>query len=253
MNKIKKYAVSVGGVLGALLLGVLSAQAALTIGAVIISTNGGFSIDGLATSTYAIGTSTTSGTITIGGEAQTGLLTVGQSSDTNTVGIGTGAGATTINVATGAGANVVNVASGGTAAKTVNIGTGQIGGNVVTIGNTSSTSALKLRAGTGRITLNGQLVATGTTPTATEGGGAASVVGSDTAGLITSVATVHSSSTITFAASYTLAPICVFSAADAATGEATSTYATVSATNLAIFHSGITAAYTWNYFCIKTQ
>lgn len=238
-----------GVVLGTLLLGVLSAQAAITLSSVLMSGDGNISINGVAASVFSIGTSTTSGTVTIGGEAQTGALTVGQSSGVNTVNIGTGAGSTTVNIATGAGENAVNIATGATSAKVVKVGTGAVANGII-IGSTSGAASTTIKAGTGKIHFYGQLVSTGTAPTVTAGGGAASVVGSDTAGTITSTGT-QSSSTITFSGTYSSAPVCVFSAADATTAEATSTYISVSATNLAIYNATTSATYVWKYFCIR--
>lgn len=103
---------------------------------------GNFSLDGAASSTYAIGASTTTGTITIGGTAQTGTITLGSSSGTNTVAIGAGTGATTVNIATGA-----------TNAKTVSIATGAVA-NTVTIGSTSGAASLNLKSGSGNIISN---------------------------------------------------------------------------------------------------
>lgn len=51
------------------------AHAALTFGATTVTTDGALTIDGVATSAYTIGASTTTGTITIGGTAQTGATT----------------------------------------------------------------------------------------------------------------------------------------------------------------------------------
>jgi hypothetical protein len=210
MSKVRKYAISAGAVLGALALGVASAYAALTIGSVLISTDGNVSINGIAASIYAIGTSTTSGTITIGGEAQTGALTVGQSSGQNTVNIGTGAGSTTLNLVTGAGVNTVNI---------------------------------------------GGLIYATSTPTpviaADSYAGAASVVGSDVVGVITSVATAHTSSSITFGTVHATAPVCFVQPTNvAAGGVASSTFVTAATTGLKITHASITAAATWNYLCI---
>ncbi len=96
-----------------------------------------FSIDGVTSSTYAVGASTTTGTIVIGGTAQTGTITLGSSSGTNIVAIGAGTGATT-----------VNIAGGATNGKAVNIATGAVA-NTVIIGSTSSTSASTLQSGSG--------------------------------------------------------------------------------------------------------
>lgn len=74
-------------------------------------------VDGITSSTYALGASTTTGTITIGGTAQsTGLITLGASSATSTVKIAAGAGASTVTIAEGTGAaNVISMINGNTA------------------------------------------------------------------------------------------------------------------------------------------
>jgi hypothetical protein len=86
---------------------------------------GNFSLNGLATSTYAIGASTIAGTITIGGTAQTGNIDIASSTGTLTLSLGVGI----------------------TGVKTINIGTGNVA-NKITIGSTSTT------AGTG-VKING--------------------------------------------------------------------------------------------------
>lgn len=104
---------------------------------------GNFSLDGVGASTYAVGASTTTGTMVLGGTAQTGAITLGSSSGTNVVNVGTGSGATT-----------VNVASGATNAKAVNIATGAVA-NVVAIGSTSGAASLTLNSGSAGITATG--------------------------------------------------------------------------------------------------
>ena len=124
---------------GALNLGTDAAAKAITIGNVTGATSltenvgtGGYTLNGVGTTNYAIGASTTTGTITIGGTgAQTG-----------TIGIGTGAGAQTMNIGTGAGI------------KTMNIGTGAVA-NVITIGSNTGAASLTEKVGTGNYTLNG--------------------------------------------------------------------------------------------------
>jgi len=148
---------------------------------------GNFVVNGVATSTYAIGAATTTGTVTIGGTAQTGDIVLGSSSGINAVKIMNGSGAGTlslgvvqtagainmgtamttgtitvggtglqtgtISIAPGTGAQTVNIATGGTGIKTINIGTGAIG-NVVTIGTATAASSLALLAGTGGVTID---------------------------------------------------------------------------------------------------
>ncbi|MBI2645165.1 hypothetical protein HYW94_03280 [Candidatus Uhrbacteria bacterium] len=134
--------------------------AALTFDATSITTDGAFTLNGVAGSAYAIGGSTVAGTITIGGTAQTGLLTLGQSSGTNTIAIGSGTGATTVQIATGA-----------TNAKTVQIGTGAVA-NTITIGS-AATTGLSLTDDNWNITAAGvgtfdSLVLNGTTDITSE-------------------------------------------------------------------------------------
>lgn len=148
---------------------------------------GNFSLDGAATSTYAVGASTTSGTITIGGTAQTGTMTLGSSSGTNTQIIAGGTGATTLQIANaqtggsvsigagmttgtiaiggtgaqtgtitlggGTGAQTVNVATGGTGVKTVHIADSAVA-NVVTMGSTTGAASTTIQAGTGGLSLS---------------------------------------------------------------------------------------------------
>lgn len=91
---------------------------------------GGFSVDGVGASNYAIGASTTTGTIAIGGTAQTGTLTI----------------------AGGNAAQTINIAASGTGAKTINLGaTGSV--DVVNIGSTTGASQLALKGGTAGIQL----------------------------------------------------------------------------------------------------
>lgn len=112
-----------------------SAHAALTIGATSISTDGAYTLNGVAGSVYSIGAATTTGTITIGGTAQTGDLVLGSSTGTNSVKIANGSGATTLNLA--------NVQTGGA----VNIG-GAMTTGVITIGNVAHVGAGGFAAGT---------------------------------------------------------------------------------------------------------
>lgn len=117
--------VTIGSVSGA-------AQLDLKVG------TGNFSLDGAATSTYDIGAATTSGTISIGGTSQTGTGTL----------FG-GDGAQTVNIANSTGGKTVNIASGA-------------GANAVTIGSTNTTSATTINAGSGDITMVGDVdVSTG--------------------------------------------------------------------------------------------
>lgn len=101
---------------------------------------GNFILDGVGTSAFTIGSSTTIGSINIGGSAQTGAIIIGGGSGTQTLNFGTG----------------------GTGIKTINIGTGAVA-NTIKIGNTTSgtktginqtTPTAQLHLGTGYATAN---------------------------------------------------------------------------------------------------
>jgi hypothetical protein len=93
---------------------------------------GDFTLDGVGSSDFTIGASTTTGTIAIGGTAQSGNINLGASSASQTVNIGTGS-----------------------AAATVNIATGDVAGNI-NIGDNTSTPSSSVRIG-GSTTINGAL------------------------------------------------------------------------------------------------
>lgn len=85
------------------------ASADLTIGATSVTTDGAYTLNGVAGSVYAFGAATTTGTITIGGTAQTGTITLGSSSGNGTIDIGAGAGVTTVQLGVGGGADVITI------------------------------------------------------------------------------------------------------------------------------------------------
>lgn len=130
----------------------------ITIGNVTASTEvlinvgtDGLVIDGVATSPYAIGASTTSGTITIGGTAQTGNMTFGSSSANYDVIIAasTGTGVATLDLANGVNGNTINIGTGiNTATQTINIATGASAAasnvNILTGIGTASTASLNM-------------------------------------------------------------------------------------------------------------
>jgi hypothetical protein len=174
--------------------------------------SGDFLLDGVAASTYAIGPSTTTGTVVIGGTAQSGAITVGSSTaGSNSVLIANGSGSTTVSIAnvttTGATVSIMGAAAIGTAssfsvfsgstptaaltaniltgatpaaASVVNIMTGaQSAGtsqfNLFTGNITGGTQTFNLATGTGAATLN---IGTGATvvKTINIGGTAANVI-----------------------------------------------------------------------------
>ncbi|MBI5357868.1 S-layer family protein [Candidatus Saccharibacteria bacterium] len=131
--------------------GVTTQIGGTTAGNVLNLRNGSsFSLDGVAGSTYDIGTSTTTGTIAIGGTAQTGTTTFGRSTATNTINLGAVAGSgntQTINIGTSAtGGSTTNINIGSTIAGTTAIQgattiTGRTSGSTtaLTVGNSTST------------------------------------------------------------------------------------------------------------------
>lgn len=120
---------------------------------------GGYLVDGVPSSAYSFGASTTTGTMVLGGTAQTGAITLGSSSGTNIVNVGTGAGATTVNIASGVtNAKAVNIGTG--AAMANNIAIGGTGANVIIIGDVQTGGAISLGAAMTTGTLNlGSIVA----------------------------------------------------------------------------------------------
>lgn len=140
----KAVNIAVGAVANVIIMGSVSGAASISQ---LVGT-GNFSLDGAATSTYAIGASTTSGTITIGGTAQTGLLSIGDSSGTMILDLGAGEGATTVAIAGGAtNPNAVDIAIGAVA-------------NVVRIGTVSGAASMALAVGTGNFSLEGNVAST---------------------------------------------------------------------------------------------
>src|SRR4029077_3517865 len=94
---------------------------------VVISVGtGGFTVDGVTNSNYAIGASTTTGTIVIGGTAQSGAITLGSSTGAQTVNIGLGSTASkSVVIASGTAGNTVDINGGAnTVANITNIDNG---------------------------------------------------------------------------------------------------------------------------------
>jgi hypothetical protein len=167
--------------------GTTAALAALTYGATTVTTDGVYTLDGVAASVYTVGGSTTTGTITIGGTAQTGAIAIGDtaSSTVSEISIGGGDGIkTAINIGDGTGANGINI--GGTGANTIAIGNTQTGGSVsigaamtggtITIGGTGlQVGTIGIGTGTGAQGINLGTGGTGA-KTIAIGGTAANVI-----------------------------------------------------------------------------
>ena len=103
---------------------------------------GNFDLNGAATSTYAVGAATTTGSLTLGGTAQSGTITLGSSSATNIVAICNGSGAGTVNIA------AVQVAGA------VNIGTAMTSGTCAFGGTGAHTGTISVAPGTGAQTIS---------------------------------------------------------------------------------------------------
>ena len=153
---------------------------------------GGYTVDGVGASVYAIGASTTTGTITIGGTAQSGNIVIGNSTAAQSLilGAAAGAGASTVSIAAGTpgntvlinngtntGANVTTINGGASAANsTVNILTGNGTAGVQTFNAVTGTRAGVVNIGTGA-------AAHSVTIGSTTAGAATSIRASSTGGL----------------------------------------------------------------------
>ncbi len=240
------------------------ALADLSFSATGVTATANYTVDGVAASVYTFGPSTTTGTISVGGASQTGALSVGTSTLGQTINIlntvntvadviniasGAAGAATTVNILTGvstAGAQAVNIATGAAASTT-------------TIGNVTGASAVALLSGTGKISFTGKVITaqSGSAVTASESGAGVPTIGTgstDTAGLITSSTTSHTTVILTFGSTYTNTPFCVISpantAAGAIEGAAASAFVTTSATAMTINMAADTTASAWMYHCI---
>lgn len=141
-------------------IGADAADHATTIGSLTGSSamllqngTGGFIIDGVGSSIYAIGPSTTTGLILIGGVAQTGTITLGNSTAAQTVTIAAGAtGVKTLNLANDSTANIIS------------IGNTQTGGSI-SLGSAMTTGTIAIGSATsGLVTMPPVVVtAAGTT------------------------------------------------------------------------------------------
>lgn len=83
---------------------------------------------------------------TLTGLTVTGVVDINTNNNSN-VSINGGTSTGTVTIGGGTAAMITNLGTGGTAAKTINIGTGSID-NIITIGNTTGTTAVTLNGGT---------------------------------------------------------------------------------------------------------
>ena len=195
----------------------------------------------------------TAGSVSIGAAMLGGTISIG----------GTGLQTGTITLGGGTGAQTVNVATGDTGVKTVNIANSAVA-NVVALGSTTGAASTTINSGTGRVVFAGsaQVDFSGTapgTPTGTGGAPTYSIIANSTDSVGQIAATSDASNTaiiLTFNATYSVAPICVVSGANAgganAIGSATGVIVTSSATTMTLTYTGIAEAKTFNYHCFKT-
>ncbi|OGI46136.1 hypothetical protein A2121_01355 [Candidatus Nomurabacteria bacterium GWB1_40_6] len=146
-----------------------------------------------------------------------------------------------------------------TGANAINLGTDAVA-KTITIGNTTGATVIILNAGTDGIEFEGDLVTKGAVPVYTESGAGVptgTATNTDTAGLITSSTTSHTTVVATFSNAYATAPVCVVSpantAAGALAGGAASYFASTSTTALTITTAASTSADAWSYFCIEAE
>lgn len=114
MKNTKKVLVKFSIVLGALALMfslASTASAALTLGALTVTSDGALTLSGAAASA-----------ITLGDAAQTGTISIGASTGAMTLNLGTGNSAKTINVGTGNAIDNINIGTGGTGVDVITIG-----------------------------------------------------------------------------------------------------------------------------------
>lgn len=118
-----------------------SANAALTVGALTIASDGALTLTGAVGSAVSLGTTATTGTIAIGSASTTGGITIGGTSMTT--------GGTTIYGGTGTGAITMTPGTAGTIVIGKTDGTGAI-----TLGSSSGTQTVNVGTGTGATTVN---------------------------------------------------------------------------------------------------
>ena len=206
----------------------------------------------------------TTGNITVGGAITTGVYTVGATAATgNTIYRGTQTtgtnslfdNTTTANTTMFAGVTTGTITIAG-AVTTGNIAIGAAGanGNTVTINTGSTTTGRVILAGSGQLDFNG--TAPGAPAATGAGTGTITANSTDAVGQIGVDSQVANTALVlTFAKTYTVAPLCVFSGADAgaaaAIGQAAGVIVTSDATTMTLTYVGVAAAKTFNYHCFK--
>lgn len=239
-------------------VGAMSANAALTLGALTIASDGALTLTGAVASNADFASTTTTGALTLGGALTTGSLTIGNfSGTTENVIIYGGASSTNNNLFTNVTTGQINIGAVNTGG--INIGYG-FSNQAITIGSTNGTSALNLLAGTNNINFTGHLISKDTAPTITESGvGAVTVMASntDSAGWLRTSTTAHTSVIITFARPYNVAPHCTFSPSNAAAAllQLTSpgVYGTSTTTALTLTHASSITVADWEYVCVGAE
>ncbi len=150
--KLKGMQIATASLAIVALLAPSSAGAALTVGALSVTSDGALTMEAAAGSDIVLGSAAVAGALTLGGTGQTG-----------TIGLGAGTAAQTINIGTGA-AVVKTISIGGTGANVIAIGNTQTGGSVsigtamttgtITIGGSSQTGTISIGNSTASHTIN---------------------------------------------------------------------------------------------------
>lgn len=257
--------------------------------AIGVANTGGIAIgDGATAKAITIGSGAAVNAVTVGSTNTTSATTINAGTGNLNIGNDAVAKITTINIgAQATGQDLVAVGSahasstltleGGTDAGAILIGNGatahgiQIGTgaavNTVSVGSTNTTSTTTINSGTtttGRVILagSGQLDFNATAPAApaATGGGTGTIAANSTDAVGQIGVDANGGNTalvLTFNKTYTVAPICVVSGADAggaaAIGEAAGVIVTSAATTMTLtYTANVATAKTFNYHCFKT-
>ncbi len=164
-----------------------TAQAAITLGANSVSSDGAYTLDHGAATAMLLGPSATSGTMTIGGASQTGTLTIGRSTAGQTINIGTAAGVNSINIGNTTGASSITIDAGtgninigqSVHARTWRIGDAAAAQTMYIGDNDASINLLRIGGTTSKVTIGGTFTVMGNGPNyiATENGANNAIAG----------------------------------------------------------------------------
>jgi hypothetical protein len=143
INKISLTVMLIFTLLISMTMFVRPANAALTLAALAITSDGSYTLTTAVGSDGSLLDTTTTGNITMAAASSTGNITIGGAQTSGTVTIGGGVQTGTITLGGGTGAQTVNLGTGGTGVKTINIGTTAVA-NVITIGTATTTASVTI-------------------------------------------------------------------------------------------------------------